>query len=143
MLAIPTGKRPPFHVRLQIAPVAHFPSETETIRQLLRTHALKVDGMTTVDGRQAIKLSSVAGRFRPESPDSGLEYYVDPGKYHPIREVINRAPYLQVSQTWTGYQVLSTTTNNQRLLSLTARHPNAHIDRNHADYLPALRAAAG
>jgi hypothetical protein len=148
VLAIPIGKRIPFHIRLEIAPAIHFPSETDAVRQLLRTHALKVDGFTIVDGRKAIKLSSVHNTVQSRSshrpveysPDGGLEYYVAPGSYDPIRQVVNRPPYVQSTQTWTEYKLLPATANNQQLLSLTARHPDAHVDRSHADY---LRAANG
>jgi hypothetical protein len=138
VLAIPIGKHIPFHVRLQVAPVAHFPSETASIRYLLRTHRITVAGMTTLDGRSAIKL--VAPKFNPRHPDAdggdaGDELYVDPLTYKPIEEVLNRLPLFQTSQTWTEYETLPITAANERLLSLAAWHPTAKIDYNRNDYV--------
>jgi len=141
------GRHIPFHVKLAVVPATHFPSDIASIRHLLRTHKLTVDGLTTVDGRQAIKLTSVTFKAaRPDQvTDSGLEFYVDPRTYRPIKEVFSRPPFVQNSQTFTEYQTLSINAANERLLSLTARHPDARVDRNPADYRRAagLRSASG
>lgn len=60
--------------------------------------------------------------------------------YVPIREVVDRPPLFETTQTWIEYKTLPITAANERLVSLIARHPDARIDRNHNDY---LRAANG
>ncbi len=138
---IPVGHHIPFHLKLQVGPATHFPSDIASTRHLLRTHRLTVDGLTTVDGRQAIKLTSVT--FKAARPsqitDSGLEYYVDPRTYRPIVEIVSRPPLFRDSKTFTQYQTLPINAANERLLSLTARHPDARVDRNPSDYRRALR----
>lgn len=138
---IPVGHHIPAHLKLELGPATHFPSDIASIRDLLRTHRLIVDGLTTVDGRQAIKLTSVT--FKAARPDqitySGLEYYVDPRTYRPIVEIVSRPPLFRDSKTFTQYQTLPINAANERLLSLTARHPDARVDRNPSDYRRALR----
>ena len=83
-------------------------------------------GPTTIDGRRAIKLTSVRGQSR-------YEYDVAPGTYYPVKQVF-RVPGITVTTIYNEYRVLPATPANQRLLSLAARHPGARIDRNPADY---------
>jgi hypothetical protein len=71
---------------------------------------------------------------------AGVEAWVDPKTYVPIKEFIDRRPLFKDTQTWIEYKTLPITPANERLLSLIARHPQARIDRNHNDY---LRAANG
>ena len=137
----PVGHHIPFHLKLTVVPATHFPSDIASIRRLLRTHRLTVDGLTTVDGHRAIKLTSVTFKAaRPDQvTDSGLEFYVDPRTYRPIKEIVSRPPLFRSSQTFTEYRTLPINAANERLLSLTARHPDARVDRNPSDY----RRAAG
>jgi hypothetical protein len=114
--------------RLQIVAAYRVPSETSSIRTQLQAHKLKVHGTTTVDGRDAIALSTA---------DGSAKYYVQPGTYYPIRTVIQNPGGGLLTTTFSRYQVLPDTPFNQRLLSLTARHPGARIDNSHADYVAA------
>jgi hypothetical protein len=136
------GKRIPYQVQLRVAPVPRFPSETASIRDLLKRHALKVAGTTTVAGRPVIKL--VGPRFNlrrtNRSGEDGVTYYVDPHTYTPIELIVDRPPLFKDSQIWTEYRTLPSTPVNERLLSLAARHPTVRIDHNRQDY---IRAANG
>jgi hypothetical protein len=138
------GKRIPFHVRLRVAPVPRFPGETASIRDLLKRHALKVAGTTTVAGRPVIKLVGPKFNLRRgnRSGDDGVTYYVDPHTYTPIELIVDRPSLFKDSQIWTEYRTLPSTPANERLLSrsLAARHPTARIDHNRQDY---IRAANG
>ncbi len=138
---IPVGRHIPFHLKLELSPATHFPSDIASIRDLLRTHRLSVDELNTVNGHRAIKLTSVT--FKATRPDqvvySGLEFYVDPRTYRPIKEVISRPPLFRDSKTFTEYRTLPINAANEQLLSLTARHPDARVDRNPADYRRAAR----
>ena len=138
-----SGSHVPYHVTLSVAPVTHFPSETQAVRSLLKSHDIRVVGLTTVDGRPAIKLAGP--KFDPRHPAGGggaggVEIWVDPKTYVPIKEVVDRLPLFENTQTWIEYQTLPITPVNERLVSLIARHPHARIDRNRSDY---LRAANG
>ena len=135
------GSRIPYHVTLSVAPVAHFPSDTQAFRSLLRSHDIRVVGLTTVNGRAAIQLAGPKfNRHLPDNGggDAGVEVWVDPTTYVPIKEVVDRRPLFE--QAWIEYKTLAITPANERLVSLIARHPHARIDRNHNDY---LRAANG
>jgi hypothetical protein len=114
------------HYYLRIVPAFRVPSDTATIQAQLRAHKLKVDGITNVDGREAIKLISRTGSV-------GYEYDVAPGSYDPIRQV-SRFRGTTITTTYSEYRVLPATTANQRLLNLAALHPGARVDRNPAGY---------
>lgn len=116
----------PDHYYLRIVPAVRLPSETATIRAQLQAHKLRVDGMTTVNGREAIKLTSIRGPV-------GYEYDVDPGTYDPIRQ-ISRTRGTTITLTYSEYRVLPATSANQRLLNLAALHPGARVDRRPSDY---------
>jgi hypothetical protein len=138
-----SGSRMPYRVTLSVAPVPHFPSDTQAFRSMLKSHNLRVVGLTTIDGRSAIKLAGPKFDRRLPSDgggDAGVELWVDPKTYVPIKEVDDRLPLFQTTQTWIEYKTLPITPANERLVSLTARHPHARIDRNRNDY---LRAANG
>ena len=113
---------------LTIVPAFRVPDETDQIRSELKARKLRVAGQTTVDGRRAIKLVAVHGID---------EYYVAPGTYDPIREVVGVQPGSVVTTTYSEYRVLPATPANERLLDLAFLHPGARIDRSHADYLAA------
>jgi hypothetical protein len=113
---------------------------------MLKSHGIKVIGLMSIDGRRAIELAGP--RFNPRLPDNGggdagVEAWVDPKTYLPIKEVNDRLPLFEDIQTWTEYKILPITRANERLLSLTARHPHAHVDRNHYDYLKTANDRAG
>jgi hypothetical protein len=129
---------------LKPSPVPRFPGETASIRDLLKRHALKVAGTTTVAGRPVIKLVGPKFNLRRgnRSGDDGVTYYVDPHTYTPIELIVDRPSLFKDSQIWTEYRTLPSTPANERLLSrsLAARHPTARIDHNRQDY---IRAANG
>jgi hypothetical protein len=85
-----------------------------------------VAGPTTIDGRKAIKLTSIRGPY-------GYQYDVAPGTYYPIKQVL-RSRAITITTIYREYRVLPATPANQQLLSLATRHPGARIDHNPADY---------
>lgn len=135
----PIGARTPHRVRLRVVPILRFPSQAASIRDLLRRHALKVAGTTTVAGRATIKLVGPKFNLRRgnRSGDDGVTYFVDPHTYTPVKLVVDRPPLFKDIQTWTEYRTLPRTPTNERLLSLAARHPSARIDHNRRDYFRA------
>jgi RibD C-terminal domain len=56
--------------------------------------------------------------------DAGAEVWVDPKTYVPIKEAIDRLPLFETAQTWIEYKTFPITPANERLVSLTARHPS-------------------
>lgn len=104
------------------------PSETSWIQAKLQAHQLKLVGTTTVNGRDAIELTTADGTGH---------YDVAPGTYYPIRTVVKNPGGGSITTNFSEYQVLPDTPANQQLLSLTARHPGARIDNSHADYVAA------
>jgi hypothetical protein len=111
---------------MRIQPAFRVPSDSSTVHAWLGS--LKVVGPTTVDGRRAIKLVPVRGRG---------EYDVAPGTGYPVREVVDNTDGTSTVTTWSVYRVLPATPANERLLSVTARHPGARIDHNRADFIAA------
>ncbi len=116
----------PSTYRMTIAPAFRVTPTTAEIQAQLKAGKLKVAGSTTVDGRKAIRLTSVRGPYR-------YEYYVAPGTYYPIKQVL-QSRAITITTIYSEYRVLPATPANQRLLSLAARHPGARIDHNPADY---------
>jgi len=114
---------------LKVITLVRNPVETAEIRAQLKAGKFKVSGTTTTDGRPAIKLVGIRG-------NPIKEYDVAPGTYAPIREVVRQPGNLTIV-TYSEYRVLPATPANARLLNLALRHPNARVDRNHADYLAA------
>jgi hypothetical protein len=136
----PIGSHIPYPLKLEVVPVTHFPSDAQAVRDMLKFHGIRVIGLTTVNGRRAIELAGP--KFNPRLPengggDAGVEVWVDPKTYVPIKEVVDRRPLFEDAQTWIEYKTLPITPTNERLLSLIARHPHARIDRNHKEYLKA------
>ena len=111
---------------MRIQPAFRLPSDSSTVHAWLGS--LKVVGPTTVDGRRAIKLVPVRGRG---------EYDVAPGTGYPVREVVDNTDGTSTVTTWSVYRVLPATPANERLLSVTARHPGARIDHSRADFIAA------
>lgn len=116
----------PSTYRMKITPAFRVTPTTAEIQAQLKAGKLKVAGPTTIDGRKAIKLTSVHGPY-------GYEYDVAPGTYYPIKQVV-RSRAITITTIYSEYRVLPATSANQRLLSLAARHPGARIDHNPADY---------
>jgi hypothetical protein len=143
--SIPIGSHIPYRMKLEVMPVVHFPSDVQAVRGMLKSHGVRVIGLTTVNGHRAIELAGP--KFNPRSResgggDAGVRVWVDPKTYVPIKEVIDRRPLFEEAQTWIEYKTLPSTPANERLLSLTARHPHARIDRNHKHYLKAANGDA-
>lgn len=118
--------------KMKITAAYRVPSDTSAIQARLQHHQLTVDGLTTIDGRPALKLVSPAD----SSQDLSTQYYVDPQTYAPIKNVFRSGGDLSII-TFHRYEVLPDTPRNRKLLSLTARHPTARVDNSHADYVKA------
>ena len=111
---------------MKITPAFRVTPTTAEIQAQLKAGRLKVAGPTMVDGRKAIKLTTIYGRY-------GYEYDVAPGTYYPIKQVL-RSRAITITTIYSEYRVLPATPANQQLLSLSARHPDARIDHNPAEY---------
>jgi hypothetical protein len=118
-------------VHLKVTSLDRTPVEVTQIRAQLEAGRFKVSGMTSIDGRDSIKLIGVRG-------NPIKEYDVAPGTYAPIREVV-RTPGDLTIVTYSEYRVLPDTDANAQLLNLAKRHPNARVDRDRADYKAAAR----
>jgi hypothetical protein len=58
--------------------------------------------------------------------DAGVELYVDPKTYVPLKEIGDGLPLFDDAQTWIEYKTLPITPANERLLSLVlAGSPNS------------------
>jgi hypothetical protein len=116
------------------------PGRTSFFAVQLRRHNYRIAGRTTIAGRPALKLVPVhsANVFAVDSPARMLlePAYVSPGSYDPIAGS-PLGPGTDVF--WTEYRVLPDTAANRRLLSLTARHPRAHVSFSVDAYLRAVR----
>jgi hypothetical protein len=93
------------------------------ILALLRSGEARVVGKRTIDGQDAIEIASADGH---------TTYYVDPGTYRPL-ELDTRGTNGGTALHFRTYETLDLGAN-RTLLSLTARHPDARIDRDPADY---------
>jgi hypothetical protein len=93
------------------------------ILALLRSGHARVAGRATVDGRDTIKI---------EAADGHTTYYVAPGSYRPV-ELTTKGTSGGTILRFDSYEELPAV-DNSKLLSLSAQHPNAVIDRNAADY---------
>ena len=71
----------PSTYRMKIAPAFRVTPTTAEIQAQLKAGKLKVAGPTMVNGRKAIKLTTLSGRY-------GYEYDVAPGTYYPVRQVL-------------------------------------------------------
>lgn len=135
--------------RMRVRPAFRMPDPRPAAFIQAWLGSLKVAGFTVVDGRRAIRLLPVHGRG---------EYDVAPGTYYPIRSIVFpedaagawgphppsaavRADSASITTTWSVYQVGADTARGQARLSLAARHPDARLDDNNADYLAAWRRA--
>jgi hypothetical protein len=116
------------------------PGRESFFKAQLGLHNYRLAGRTTIDGRSALKLipmhNSIAFATHTRAQMILQPAYVSPGSYDPIEEVSNGSE----RYVWTEYRVLPATAANQRLLSLTAEHPRAHISYSATAY---IRAALG
>jgi hypothetical protein len=90
---------------------------------LLRSGRAQVRGHATVNGRDTLEI---------QSRDGHTTYYVAPDTYVPV-ELSTRGTTGGVILRFEIYEELSLN-DKGALLSLTAQHPTASIDRNVADY---------
>jgi len=97
------------------------------ILALLRSGGAQLVGPATIDGRDTLEI---------RSRDGHTTYYVDPSTYAPV----------ELDTTGTGggtrlrvntYEELPAGGANLALVSLTAQHPSATVDRDRADYVAA------
>jgi hypothetical protein len=93
------------------------------ILDLLRSGA-EVDGPVVIDGREALRILS---------RDGSKTYLVDAATYAPI-ELRTRGDGGGVTLTFLVYEELPRTAANKALLSLTAQHPTAQVNRDPDDY---------
>ena len=105
------------------------PGHDSVFEQQLRRHLYKLAGRTTLAGRPALKLVPAHGSTALINGQYQLlgSVYVSPRTYTPIREVVNDGTGNSFVLEWTRYTVQPDTAANRRLLSLTARHPDARI----------------
>lgn len=99
------------------------PAFRNQILELLKSGDARVVGHKTIDGRDTIEIRSA---------DRHTTYYVDPGSYRPV-ELDTRGTDGGTKLRFPVYEQLPLK-DNGNLLSLTAQHPTARIDRNPADY---------
>jgi hypothetical protein len=112
---------------------AFIPGDTSVFKQELDKHLYRLDGTSIVNGRAALKLVPVQAALRRagDAVDVSPTVYVSPKTYYPIRLVTPAPPGAKVPiaevANWLTYQLLPATAANQRLVSLSARHPRAHL----------------
>lgn len=125
--------------------IGYVPGRTSLYQRWLRDGSYKLVGYATVDGRRALELAEASPARSPGGSGaagfrSSTTVYVTPGSYDPI-ETVNRAKFQGIQTIsvtrWRTYRVLPATAANQRLLSLTARHPHARVVHNAAGLLRA------
>lgn len=93
------------------------------ILALLRSGRARVVGHATVSGSDTIEIRAA---------DGNPTYYVAPGSYTPV-ELTTRGTTGGTVMRFESYEELPMTENGG-LLSLTAQHPGAVVDRNAGDY---------
>jgi hypothetical protein len=96
------------------------------ILALLGSGDAEVVGHSTVDGRDTLEI---------RSRDGHIVYYVAQDTYRPV-ELTTRGTSGATTMRFTTYEELPVN-DNTALLSLTAQHPSATIDRNVAEYAAA------
>jgi len=137
------------HERVRVQPLLFFdgswlaPGRESFFKVQLEKHDYQVAGRTTIDGHRTLKLVPAPGRqtiaFSSHLRQGQMQLltaYVTPRAYDPIEERADGS----VRYLWTEYRVLPATNANERLLSLTAEYPHAHISHSATAY---IRAALG
>lgn len=111
------------------------PDGSSVFRLDLREHLYRILRRTHVNGQRAIELVATRKAMREQEDSDSTPVlgtvYVNPVTYAPIRQVIDArlVPDIEITsiQDWLKYQILPLTAANERLLSLSARHPGAHV----------------
>jgi hypothetical protein len=104
------------------------PAMSQYIRQLrakLASGKARVDGRATIDGRTAIKITFVGG--------DEIDYVAADGSYAPIKTIGGAPSRGQLISVYHTFKLLPAT-GSAGLLSLTAQHPHARIDRSLSDF---------
>lgn len=99
----------------------------DQILTMLRSCGAHLVGNATIAGRDTLEL---------RSQDGHITYYVDASSYAPVR-LDTTGTDGGTSLRFTKYELLPGSDANEALLSLTAQHPSATVDRNQADYVAA------
>jgi hypothetical protein len=99
----------------------------DQILTMLRSCGAHLVGHATIGGRDTLEL---------RSQDGHITYYVDASSYAPV-QLDTTGTDGGTSMRFTTYEVLPGDDANEALLSLTAQHPSATVDRNQGDYLAA------
>ena len=99
----------------------------DQILTMLRSCGAHLVGHATIGGRDTLEL---------RSRDGHITYYVDASSYAPV-QLDTTGTDGGTSLRFTTYEVLPADDANEALLSLTAQHPSATVDRSQADYLAA------
>lgn len=119
------------------------PGRTSIFAKELRRGLYRLEGRSTIGGRQALRLVPPYANEVMMNPRTGITQrigtvYVTPRSYAPIEEVITHNERTEIIN-WSLYEVLPDTRGNDRLLSLTARHPHARVVDSAAAYVAARR----
>jgi hypothetical protein len=96
----------------------------DQLRRLLQSCGARLVGHATVGGRDTLEIRAQGGH---------TTYYVDPDSYAPV-ELDTTGTTGGVDLRFTTWEILPGGGANGALLSLTAQHPSAAVDRNRADY---------
>jgi hypothetical protein len=94
-----------------------------TVREQLASGNAQVAGTDTIDGQSLVKI---------ELPNGVIAYF-DGTDYRPVYLDNPQRDGSVVRTRVVTYEELSTTTENEKLLSITAQHPNARVDTNPSD----------
>ncbi len=130
-----------------VGPVLRAATATQTIVRLLREHAYRYDGRTTLNGRTVQKFSgprwnpSPAGMKQDPHDLGGVVLYVDPTTHLPVEQTVTRGA-LHSQQVWTEYKVLPLNSRTRRLVTLQHMYPTAKVIHNHAAYVKASHGVA-
>jgi hypothetical protein len=101
----------------------------DQILTMLRSCGAHVVGHADIGGRDTLEL---------RSQDGNITYYVDASSYAPV-QLDTTGTDGGTSLSFVTWEVLPAEDANEVLLSLTAQHPSATVDRNQADYVAAER----
>lgn len=121
----------------------YFPGRTSVYDQELLAHRYRVVRRTTIEGRPVLELTQTrptALNTRGSDFESDETAYLNPRTHDPVEAAITTKLPGVTSTTidrWLTYAVLPATRSNQRLVSLTARHPGARVVNSALGFLRA------
>jgi hypothetical protein len=120
--------------RGQVSDTPQSASALSEVQYLLREANVTINPNAVLDGKRAIELTFVGGRF---------SYWISPSTYRPLQSV-DRRDSLPDGQGGVGIsrypivRVLTGPAPSPSLLSLQAQHPGATVDHSRTDYEAAL-----